>query len=201
MRTTRETLSGGSLGVVGGLDQLTSRIQRATPRDFIHVSTLADRSGTGDSEASLEGGPKLAASDDGCMSMILSGAGKGGIDVHTTSAAADRSRVKVTGTLKGMGMNPTYLLRRSHGAPHSNTLAGRRRSQATRSFCRPSGGVRLRCDLADRRREDKNHDQRHNVSPCCSTKADLSTYPSGNSVRITRATPVDVLLHPVPTCS
>ena len=41
MRTVRETLSGGSLGVDGGLDQLTSKVQRAMPRDFVHVSTFA----------------------------------------------------------------------------------------------------------------------------------------------------------------
>ena len=94
IRTMRDTLSGTSLEVVGGLYQLTSRVQRAAPRDFVHVRTLPGPSGIGASEALLDGGPKLAASADGCMSMTFSGAGKGGIDIHATAAATDRRRVK-----------------------------------------------------------------------------------------------------------
>jgi hypothetical protein len=60
MRTARETPSGGSLGVVGGLRQVTSRIQRATPRDLVHVSIFAGGNRIGASKASLNGGPKLA---------------------------------------------------------------------------------------------------------------------------------------------
>lgn len=112
MRTARETPSGGSLGVVGGLRQVTSKIQRATPRDLVHVSILAGGNRIGASKASLNGGPKLAVSDDGCMSIILSGAGKGGIDIHTTAAASDISRVKATDDRKRMG--PNYSLRYPH---------------------------------------------------------------------------------------
>jgi hypothetical protein len=119
MRTARETPSGGSLGVVGGLRQLTSKIQRATPRDLVHVSILAGRNRIGASKASLDGGPKLAARDDGCMSIILSGAGKGGIDIHPTAAASDRSRVRAADDRKCIG--PNYSLRCSHDTRYSNT--------------------------------------------------------------------------------
>jgi hypothetical protein len=47
---------------------------------MVHVSIVAGRNRIGASKTSLHGGPKLAASDDGGMSIILSGSGKGGID-------------------------------------------------------------------------------------------------------------------------
>jgi hypothetical protein len=119
MRTARETPSGGSLGVVGGLRQVTSKIQRATPRDLVHVSIFAGGNRIGASKASLNGGPKLSTSDDGGMSIILSGGGKGGIDIHPTAAASDRSRVKATDDRKRMGAN--YSPRCLHDTRYSNT--------------------------------------------------------------------------------
>ena len=119
MRTARETPSGGSLGVVGGLRQVTSKIQRATPRDLVHVSIFAGGNRIGASKASLNGGPKLSTSDDGGMSIILSGGGKGGIDIHPTAAASDRSRVKATDDRKRMGSN--YSPRCLHDTRYSNT--------------------------------------------------------------------------------
>jgi len=109
MRTARETPSGGWLGLVGDVRQVTSKIQRTTPRDLVHVSILAGRNRIGASKASLNGGPKLAASDDGCMSITVSGAGKGGTDIHPTAAASDRTRAKATSDHKRMG--PNYSLR------------------------------------------------------------------------------------------
>jgi hypothetical protein len=122
MRTARETPSGGSLGVVGGSRQVTSKIQRTMPRDLVHVSILAGRNRIGASKASLNGGPKLATSDDGCMSITLSGAGKGGTDIHPTAAARDRSRVKATSDRKRMGRN--YSLRCPQDARYSSTSVG-----------------------------------------------------------------------------
>jgi hypothetical protein len=73
MRTLRETLSGGSLGLFGALNQVTSKVQRAMPRDFVQVSTFAGWSGTGSSEGPLEAGPNIATIDDGRISMIFAG--------------------------------------------------------------------------------------------------------------------------------
>jgi len=100
------------------LRQVTSKIQRTTPRDLVHVSILAGGNRGGASKASLNGGPKVAASDDGCMSITLSGAGKGGIDIHTTAAASDRRRVQATGERKRMGPNS---LRCPDDTRYSNT--------------------------------------------------------------------------------
>lgn len=119
MRTARETLSGSWLAVVGGLRQVTSKIQRTKARDLVHVNILAGRNRIGASKVSLTGGPKLAASDDGCMSMTFSGAGKGGTDIHPTAAASDRSRVKATSDRKLMG--PNYSLRCPQGTRYSST--------------------------------------------------------------------------------
>jgi hypothetical protein len=121
-RTARETPSGGSLGVVGGSRQVTSKIQRTMPRDLVHVSILAGRNRIGASKASLNGGPKLATSDDGCMSITLSGAGKGGSDIHPTAVASDRSRVKATSDRKRMVRN--YSLRCPQSARYSSTSVG-----------------------------------------------------------------------------
>jgi hypothetical protein len=138
MRTARETPSGGWLGVVGGLRQVTSKIQRTMPRDLVHVSILAGANRIGASKASLNGGPKLAASDDGCISITFSGAGKGGIDIHPTAAASDRSRVKATSAQKRMGRN--HSLRCPQSARYSSTSA---------HPLPPLRGVRLRCGSAN----------------------------------------------------
>ena len=102
IRSVRETPSGGSLEAVGGLRQLTSRIQRVTPRDLFHVSTLAGLNRVCASKALFDGGPKLATSAVGCMSIILFGAGKGGIDIHPIATNRAIRRVMATGDLKRM---------------------------------------------------------------------------------------------------
>jgi hypothetical protein len=105
MRTAREAPSGGSLGVIGGLRQVTSKVQRTTPRDWVHVSIFAGGNKTGASKASIDGGPKLAASEAGCMSIIFSGEGKGGVNIHATAPATGRSRVKATNDRRRIGPN------------------------------------------------------------------------------------------------
>ena len=145
MRTARETPSGGLSGAVGGLRQVTSKIQCAKPRDLVHVSVLAGGNRIGASKASLVGGPKFAASDDGCMSIILSGAGKGGIDIHPTTAASDRSRIKATADRKRMV--PNYSLR-------CPIIPGISIPQYT-LFCRPSGASDCAAALPMEHREDR----------------------------------------------
>jgi hypothetical protein len=113
IRTARETPSGGSLGVLGGLLQVTSKIQRAMPRVLVHVSILAGGNRIGASKALIDGGPNLATSDDGCMSIILCGGGNAGINIHTTAAAKDRSRIRETGDRKRIG--PNYITAISKG--------------------------------------------------------------------------------------
>ena len=184
MRTARDTPSGGSLGVVGGLRQVTSKIQRATPRDLVHVSIFAGGNRIGASKASLNGGPKLAVSDDGGMSIILSGGGKGEIDIHPTAAASDRSRVKATDDRKRIG--PNYSLRCPHDTRYSNT--------PVRPSAAPPGASACAAALPMEHRGTEPHDRRQNAL-LLTPRQTFPLIPAEKSVRITRATPLPISSH------
>lgn len=116
----RGTESGGSVDVIGDLYQLTSRVQRTMPRDFVQVSVFAARrsGGSGGSEALLDGGPKFAASDDGCIAITLAGAGTGGINIQANIAASDIHRATRTEVRDGIGAKCVYYpLRRERVIP------------------------------------------------------------------------------------
>lgn len=151
-RRTRETLSGGVRGVVGVCHQLTCTIQRATPRDFVHVSTFAGVTDVDASRVPLEAGPKLAISDDGCR-RIISGAGNGGIDIHATNATSNTRRVTPASDRKAMGSD--YL----RPCPLSAILLPRRRPRTEKlasPLARTSAakGRRLHCGSPPLQGED-----------------------------------------------